>query len=98
MRLIDIDKANISDIEQTSLEPVLSGVWCEVNDIKDWLYKQPVTSQWIRVEDSLPARNGRYLTYNIIAGRGMITILGYEKYKGFDDEVMYWMPLPIVPM
>ena len=41
MKLIDIDKANIDDIEQTTLEPLLDGIWCETKDVQDWLDNQP---------------------------------------------------------
>lgn len=42
MTLIDIDKLNIEDIPQTSLEPMLDGIWCQLEDIIAWLQSQPV--------------------------------------------------------
>ena len=56
-------------------------------------------AEWISVKDKLPERQGRYLTYSIIAGQSLVAILFYDKFNfGFDKEVTHWQPLPKPPL
>ena len=61
-------------------------------------YRKQSEGEWISVEESLPERNGRYLTHCNIEGQSLVCILHYSKVGGFcEGTITHWMPFPEPP-
>lgn len=65
----------------------------------------PTVSQWHRVEEELPDKNGRYLVFDRDDGVMSAVYIKQRKESEWTDEseewcdfpVTYWMPLPEPP-
>lgn len=85
---------------------------CQLTDLHCEIAKLTVDldnakSEWISVEERLPAENGRYLvcvnvSHLAFTSLTIIAVMEYGKNHGFylyseDEPVTHWMPLPEAP-